>query len=178
MVSSCSAPAAAGSSEGEAGLLCSARAVVSLKTQHQEQLKPDLEDKQWGLSVGRSPCFESESPQRVFGKFLPAQKGSFGGFCPSLGCAPWFEGEWISDTWAKRSSKRWSLSKKERKIRKWVTLKDSPKGSKFPFLLRGMKGCCSYMTTIAFLTLPISIIAAKFSQDSMFTLKKSIFPFY
>jgi len=51
-------------------------------------------------------------------------------------------------------------------------LKGSTKVSKFLFLVRGMKSYCSYMTRIPFLTLPFSIIAAKFSQDSMFTLTK------
>jgi len=61
MVSSCSAPAAAGSRQGEVGLLRSAWSAVSLETQHQEQLKPDLEDKQPGVSVGRSPCFKARA---------------------------------------------------------------------------------------------------------------------
>lgn len=59
---------------------------------------------------------------------------------------------------------------------KGAILKGSPKGSKLLFLLKGMKGYCSYMTRIAFLTFPFSIIAAKFSQDSMFMLTKINFP--
>lgn len=57
-------------------------------------------------------------------------------------------------------------------MRKGVMLKGSPKGNKLRFLVRGTKGYCAYMTRIAFLTFPFSIIAAKFSQDSMFMLTK------
>lgn len=52
--------------------------MVSLETQTQEQLKPDLEDEQREVSAGTSPCFKSESPQCEFGKILPAQKESLG----------------------------------------------------------------------------------------------------
>lgn len=71
----------------------------------------------------------------------------------------------------KRTAKQ-SMSQKERKMRKRVMLKGSPKDSKLLIFVGGMKGYCSYMTRIAFFTFPFSITAAKFSQDSMFTLKK------
>lgn len=55
--------------------------------------------------------------------------------------------------------------------------KSSPEGSKLLFLVKEMKGYYFYMTRITFLTFSFSIIAAKFSQDSMFTLKNQFFPF-
>lgn len=64
------------------------------------------------------------------------------------------------------------MSQKERKMRKGVMLKGSPKGSKLLVFVGGMKGYCSYMTRITFFTSPFSITAAKFSQDSMFMLTK------
>lgn len=66
MVSSCSVPTAAGSRHGEAGLLWSTQPAVSPETQHQEQLKPELEDKQRGVSLSRSPGLKAKTQSLNF----------------------------------------------------------------------------------------------------------------
>lgn len=174
MVKSCSAPTATGSRQGEMRLLQSPQPEVSPETQHQEQWKPDLEDEQQWTSAGRSP-FKSKSSQCEFGELLSGQK-------ESLGVSPLHQGAHLGwgvkcesgmhIIFAKYDSKRQSMSQKERKMRKGVMLKGSPKGSKLLFFVGGMKGYCSYMTRIAFFTFSFSITAAKFSQDSMFMLTK------
>lgn len=90
---------ATGSRQGEIGLLQSPQPEASPETQHQEQWKPDLEDKQQGTCAGRPP-FKSKSPQCEFTELLLGQKESLGVSPLQQGPHPWVRGEvWIRNTY-------------------------------------------------------------------------------